>query len=149
VSRPKSILKYCATLSASEGFHVSGVIRKHIIDIDERPAMGGTDIGPNPVELLLASLGSCQIMLLKLHAEKLGVRIDSVEATAEGEIDVRGYTNQQDVRAGFQKIRVHTKLKAEGPSPKVQELLKIAEKCCPVYDTVAHGVPIESSAETL
>ena len=140
-------LKYRARLSGKEGFHVSSTIRKHGIDIDESPAVGGTDKGPNPLELLLTALGSCQIILIKMYAKKFKVKVNSIETNVEGEIDVRGFQNVPGVRSGFQNIKVYSKLDAEGDAQNIDALIKTAEKCCPIFDTVSHGVPVESQVD--
>ncbi len=127
-----------------EGFHVLSKIRGHRIDFDESQALGGSDEGPNPLELLLASLGACEIILLKIYAEKFDVAVNSIEAEVEGEIDVRGYQNVKGVRSGFQNIRIHTRLGAEGDPQNIKNLIETAEKCCPIFDSISNGVKIES-----
>ncbi len=47
--------------SLGEGLHSKATVRDFApLDIDEPPVLGGTDQGPNPVEVILAALGSCQ-----------------------------------------------------------------------------------------
>lgn len=65
-----NITKFEAKLSVEQGLHVSSKIRTHSLEIDEPKELGGTDKGPNPVELLLAALGGCQAIVLRFYGEK-------------------------------------------------------------------------------
>jgi len=51
--------------SLIEGFNSRAILRQHSIDVDEPQELGGTDKGPNPVELILAALGTCQEITYK------------------------------------------------------------------------------------
>src|SRR3989337_3249073 len=121
-----NITKFEAKLSIEEGLHVSSKIRTHSLQIDEPRELGGTDKGPNPVELVLAALGGCQAIILKLYGQKLGVKIQSVETTVDGDLDLGGFMGVPGVRPGFQKIQAITKIKAKGEPDKLKELLRIA-----------------------
>jgi uncharacterized OsmC-like protein len=138
-----NITKFESKLSAKDGFHIESTIRTHSIEIDEPNELGGTDKGPNPVELVLAALGSCQAIVLKFYGQKLGVDVKSVETSVDGEIDLGGFFGVPNVRPGFQNIKAITKVKAEGDPDKINELLKIAEERCPVLDILKNGVPVE------
>ena len=138
-----NVTRFEAKLSAKEGLHVSSTIRTHSLEIDEPSELGGTDKGPNPVELVLAALGGCQAIILKFYGQKLGVKIQSVETTVDGDLDLGGFMGVPGVRPGFQKIQATTKIKAEGDPDKLKELLRIAEERCPVLDILKNGVPIE------
>lgn len=138
-----NINRFEAKLSANEGLHISSTIRTHKVEIDEPTELGGTDKGPNPVELVLAALGSCQAIVLKIYGQKLGVEVKSVETVVDGDLDIGGFMGVPNVRPGFQKVRAITKIKDEGDSGKIKELLKIAEERCPVLDILKNGVPIE------
>ena len=52
---------------------------RHDFTVDEPPVLGGTDLGANPVEHLLASLGSCQVITYQVWAAKLGIAVDSID----------------------------------------------------------------------
>jgi uncharacterized OsmC-like protein len=142
-----NITKFESKLSAKDGFNIKSTIRNHSFEIDEPKELGGTDKGPNPVELVLAALGSCQAIILKFYAQKLGVDIKSVETTVDGDIDLGGFFGVPNIRPGFQNVKAITKLKAEGDPDKIKELLKIAEERCPVLDILKNGVPVEVRIE--
>ena len=86
-----NVTQFEAKASTVEGFHVSSKIRTHNFEIDEPKELGGTDKGPNPVELVLAALGGCQAIVLRFYGEKLGVNVKSVESSVEGDLDLGGF----------------------------------------------------------
>ena len=47
--------------------------------IDEPPELGGQDAGPNPVELVLAALGTCQEIMYSAYASVMGIELISVK----------------------------------------------------------------------
>ena len=55
-----------------EGFRTTFTMRTHEIPGDEPVALGGTDTGPTPYELLLASLSGCMAMTMRMYAERKG-----------------------------------------------------------------------------
>ncbi len=142
-----NLTKFESKLSAKDGFHIKSTIRAHSVEIDEPKELGGTDKGPNPVELVLTALGSCQAIVLKFYGQKLGVDVKSVETSVDGEIDLGGFFGVPNVRPGFQNVKAVTKVKAEGAPDKIKELLKIAEERCPVLDILKNGVPTEIQIE--
>jgi len=144
----KVLAKYTAKLSLQEGLNVLSIFRNHKVTIDEPKHLGGTDRGPSPIELLLAALGGCQIITLAFFAPRLGVNLKTVETVVEGYLDPRGFMGVSGVRPGFQKIRISTKIQAEGPSEKIGELMKIAEERCPVNDNIRNNTLIESIVKT-
>jgi uncharacterized OsmC-like protein len=108
----------------------------------------GEDHGPNPVEYVLHALAGCLTTSLVYHAAAQGIRIDEVESTYEGDIDLHGFLGLSDeVRNGYQNIRVTFKIKADAPPEKLEELLLLAQKRSPVFDTVSNPVSVTVSLE--
>ncbi len=74
----------------------------HAFTVDEPPALGGGGTAPNPVEYALASLGSCQAITYRFWAEHLGISLDTLTVTVEGDLDIRNFFGFDDsVRPGF------------------------------------------------
>ena len=74
-----------------EGVRCRGKVRNlpHIT-VDEPPHMGGSDAGPNPVEILLVALGTCQEISYAVTAALMGIDLKKVKVFVEGSIDLRG-----------------------------------------------------------
>lgn len=74
--------------------------------VDEPPTLGGSDAGPNPVELVLAALATCQEITYRAYATALGVPLESVSVKLDGVLDLRGFfAVDERVRPGFTGVQ--------------------------------------------
>jgi uncharacterized OsmC-like protein len=127
-----------------EGYVVDVDMRKHQLVVDEPRGVGGTDLGPNPVELLLASLASCQAITYRVWAAKLGIALDHVEVALEGDIDLRGYFGVDDaVRPGYSALRLRVTLDGPETPMRYRRLADAVDGHCPVLDIAGVPVPVE------
>ena len=123
---------------------VDVVTGTHTFKVDEPGVLGGTDLAANPVQLVLASLGSCQAITYQIWATKLGIALEGVEARVEGDLDLRGLFGLDDaIRAGFSRIRLSVTLRGPEPPERYDELVGAVNRHCPVLDIVANPVPVE------
>lgn len=108
---------------------------------DEPNILAGQDTGPNPVEHLLNALASCLTTTLVYHAAVRGIKIEELESHLEGDLDIRGFLGlSNDVRTGFQNIRVNFKVKTEVGNI---EKLKALSKLSPVFDVTSNGTSVQ------
>lgn len=66
------------------------------VEIDEPPELLGGNAAPNPVEYVLSALAGCLTSALVMSASAKGVRLDAVESSLEGDVDVRGLLGMDD-----------------------------------------------------
>ena len=79
------------------------------------------------------------------HAAVRGIKLDEVESALEGDLDLRGFLAISDeVRPGYEEIRVHFKVKTD---LKDVEELKALIKLSPVYDVVSTGTRVKVQIE--
>jgi len=122
------------TVSTAGGkFKQTVRVGPHELVSDEPTANGGADEGPSPHELLLAALGSCTSMTVRMYAERKGWALERVEVGVSGE-------RENEVFHIRRRIRLEGKLSDE----ERQRLLEIANKC-PVHRTLSGTVQIEST----
>jgi len=115
---------------------------------DEPEVLVGTDEAPNATEALLYALTSCVLASGIYHAALRGVKLDSLEVHAEGELDVRGVLGlANDVRNGFQSIKLTFKISGDAPEAELLRICEIAQERSPVFDMVTHGVPVTADVQ--
>ncbi len=115
--------------------------RNHRWVVDEPVSLGGTDEGPNPVELVLGALGSCLTVLGALQAPNHGVDLKGFRVRVEGDLDPDGFMEKAPVRPGFQEIRARIEVDTPSSTERVEALVEHIERICPVKDTLM-GVPV-------
>lgn len=126
-----------------EGFRSTAKLREHTITIDEPEALGGTDAGPNPVELILAALGSCQEITYRAYAAALDIPLKEVRVEIEGDIDLRGFfAVDESVRPGYGAIRGTVHLVSDASAEDIAKLREIVNSHCPVLDIMSNPVPV-------
>jgi uncharacterized OsmC-like protein len=114
-----------------------------VFDADEPPVLLGEDHGANPVEYALNALAGCLTTSLVYHAAARGIEIEEVESTLEGDLDLHGFLGLSDeVRNGYEQIRVRFKIKADAPAETLEELCRVAQKRSPVFDIISNPVPV-------
>jgi putative redox protein len=127
-----------------EGLRSEVSIRQHSLTVDEPEVLGGADTGPNPVELILAALGSCQEITYRAYASVMDIPLDNVAVTMEGDIDLRGFfAVDESVRAGYEAIRGTVHIESSASEEQLQQLRAAVNGHCPVLDILTNPVPVE------
>jgi uncharacterized OsmC-like protein len=124
-------------------------VHKHAYtaDADHPGVLCGTDEGPTPVEFLLHALAACLTAGIANIAAARGVTLESVESTVEGDIDLRGILGLSDeVRNGYQGVRISFKLKGDAPEEKLREIVEQSRARSAVFDVLTNGVPVTVTA---
>jgi uncharacterized OsmC-like protein len=148
--------KFRATNKWINGTHCRGTIRDFYgalkednsrpsidYDMDEPPVLLGNNEGRNPVEYLLVALSGCLTTSLIAHASARGIGIRGVESRYEGDIDLHGFLGiSEDVPVGYQDIRVYFKIDADLSDNEKEDLVRMAEKYSPVFNTISKSAPV-------
>jgi uncharacterized OsmC-like protein len=114
-----------------------------VFEIDEPPVLCGRNLGANPVEYHLVALSGCLTTSLIAHAAARGIEISKVSSRYEGDLDLRGFLGlSEDVPIGYQEIRVYFTIDADLSEEKKEELIRMAQKYSPVYNSIAKPVPV-------
>ena len=115
---------------------------KHRFLVDEPAGLAGDDAAASPVEYALGALVSCQVVVFRLYAQALGLTIDDIEITAQGDLDVRKlFGIDESGRAGFHDVRVRVDITGPNTAEEYEKLRAVVEEHCPVLDLFANPVP--------
>ena len=108
------------------------------------PAPGGSGLELCSGDMLLEALVACAGVTLKAVATALDISLKSATVMAEGELDVRGTLGvAKDAPIGFRQIRLGFAVDSVAPQDKLDQLLKLTERYCVVYQTIKSGPPVD------
>ena len=121
---------------------------KHHLVADEPAELKGSDLGMNPYEMLLASLGSCTAMTMKMYADHKKIPIESIQVDLKHEKKYFDDCKTCDEGQPKKIDHIHKKIKISGPicTQQRQRLYEISEKC-PVNRTLNTEIKIDSELE--
>jgi uncharacterized OsmC-like protein len=89
--------------------------------------------------MLLEALVACAGVTLNAVATALGIVLRDASLEAEGDLDFRGTLGlSKEVPVGFQNIRLQFTLDTDASDEKLATLLRLTERYCVVYQTLAH-----------
>ncbi len=89
---------------------------------------------------------ACAGVTLKAVATALEIPLASGAVSAEGDLDFRGTLGvAKDAPVGFREIRLRFDLDTDAAQEKLDQLLKLTERYCVVYQTIKSGPPVEVS----
>jgi putative redox protein len=125
-----------------EGYSLEISARRHLLRADEPEEAGGADTGPTPYELLLAALGACTTLTLRMVADRKGWPLAGVEvALSHAKVHAED-CSRCETREGMID-RIEGEIHLAGPLDEEQRrrLLEIAHKC-PVHRTLKGEIDI-------
>ena len=104
------------------------------------PATGGSGMELCSGDMLLEALVACAGVTLKAVSTALEIPLGAARVSAEGDLDFRGTLGvAKDAPVGFREIRLRFDVETEAPQDKLDQLLKLTERYCVVYQTIRSG----------
>jgi uncharacterized OsmC-like protein len=129
------------TFSGAGGDHRHD--KQFAYDSDHPAVLMGADQGPTSVEFLLHALGACLMAGVANIAAARQVRLTTVEARIEGDIDLQGLLGLSDeVRSGLQGIRVSFRVNGDAAPEVLREIVEQAQARSAVFDVLRNGVDV-------
>ena len=120
----------------------------HLLRADEPSSVGGADSGPNPYDLLLAGLGACKSMTLRMYADRKGWPLESTRVRLRhSRIHAEDCEDCETRKGRVDRIAVEIGVGGELDDDQRQRLLEISERC-PVHRTLKSEIDIRTRPET-
>jgi uncharacterized OsmC-like protein len=118
---------------------------RHLLTADEPVSVGGTDAGPNPYELLLAALGACTSMTLRMYADRTGLPLQRTTVRLRHD-RVHAKDCAQTEQSTGKLSRIRREIDIEGPltDEDRQRLVEVADRC-PVHRTLSSEIVFETT----
>ena len=108
------------------------------------PATGGSGLELCSGDMLLEALVACAGVTIKAVSTAIGLNVKSGTVSAEGDLDFRGTLGvAKDAPVGFREIRLRFALDTDATQEQLDQLLKLTERYCVVYQTIAKGPPVD------
>ncbi|MXQ11524.1 OsmC family protein [Microvirga makkahensis] len=103
------------------------------------PATGGSGAELCSGDMLLEALVACAGVTLKAVATALEIDLRHGSVKAEGDLDFRGTLGvDKTAPVGFKNIRLSFEVDTDAPQEKIDQLLKLTERYCVVFQTLNH-----------
>lgn len=114
------------------------------------PATGGSGRELCSGDMLLEALVACAGVTLKAVATAIEIPLKSGKVSAEGDLDFRGTLGvAKDAPVGFREIRLRFDVETDAPQEKLDQLLKLTERYCVVYQTIKAGPKVDVSLRSV
>jgi putative redox protein len=118
---------------------------RHALRADEPLDFGGTDSGPSPYDLLLAGLGACTTMTMRMYASRKGLALTRASVTLRHDkIHARDCESCETKDGKIDRISREISLEGELDEQARAKLIEIADKC-PVHRTLHGEILIETT----
>jgi putative redox protein len=130
IYRPKVSSKHI------QGLYTETKVREHLVLSDYGEAAGGTNMAPNPIELLLSALAACIEAAFYEFAVHEGFTVHSLSVEVEGTLDLRGLFMIDNVSAGFRDVIYTFTIETPDDEGKIRELAEKVIAHCPVVDSL-------------
>lgn len=126
-----------------DGARARTTARSFTIETDEPAPLGGTDQAVDPMELLLAAIGTCLTIGWVTQARRRGLDYRDLRIEVEGQYDLRGYLDlDEDVRPGFTSATYTVYVDSDATPEQLAEIQTVVERTSPMFDNALNATPI-------
>ncbi|MEW6453109.1 MAG: bifunctional alpha/beta hydrolase/OsmC family protein [Pseudomonadota bacterium] len=117
---------------------------RHVLVADEPVAVGGGDTGPGPYDYLLAALGACTSMTMRLYADRKGLAAERLSVRlSHRRVHAQDCADCETTEGNIGEITRDIAIEGNLTDAELARLMEIAEKC-PVHQTLTREVKIRS-----
>jgi uncharacterized OsmC-like protein len=124
--------------------------REFTLTIDEPEELGGTNMGPNPQEVLLSALNGCLMATFVNLCSLQGISLEQVEISSIGKLDLRGFFQlDAAISPGYQELNWVLKVKGNATAEQFQQVYQAALSMSPNVWNLANPVKIAPQLEVI
>lgn len=117
---------------------------KHLFKADEPESIGGNDFGPTPYDLLLASLGACTAITMRMYANRKGWPVEDIEIHLNHNKEhLQDCEDCDSASAKIDVIERSIKINGDLDEKQRKRMMQIADKC-PVHKTLHNEIRVDS-----
>ena len=143
-----AVMTLSAEAELGEGVSCSVDTGRAIAEAGLHPATGGDGSFLCSGDMLLEALVACAGVTLSAVATALDITLHNAEVHAEGDLDFRGTLGvDKEAPVGFAEIRLGFELDTDADEEQLASLLKLTERYCVVYQTLARGPRLHVTME--
>ncbi len=129
-----------------DGARARTTARSFVVETDEPQPLGGTDTAVDPMELVLAAVGTCLTVGWVTQGVQRGVEYRSLEVRVTGSYDLRGYLALSgDIRPGFHTIDYTVHADCDASPQTLEEIRAAVEATSPMFDNVKNATPVKGA----
>jgi uncharacterized OsmC-like protein len=144
-----AVVTLMASGALGEGVSCSVQSGRAIAEAGLHPASGGDGSQLCSGDMLLEALVACAGVTLRAVATSLGIDVAEGTVRAEGDLDFRGtLAVDRDAPVGFAAIRLSFALDTDAAPDELETLLKLTERYCVVFQTLASSPQLTTTFET-
>jgi uncharacterized OsmC-like protein len=141
-----AVVTLAAEGELGEGVTCSVDTGRAIAEAGLHPASGGDGTLLCSGDMLLEALVACAGVTLRAVSTSLGIEVWDGTVRAEGELDFRGtLAVDREAPVGFRAIRLGFELDTDADAEQLETLLKLTERYCVVFQTLAHPAKLEAT----
>ena len=134
---------FTTTTRGEDGARARTTARSFVLQTDEPAPLGGTDEAIDPMELVLAAIGTCLTIGWVTQANQRGIDYRDLTIEVSGDFDLRGYLSlDEKVRPGFSGITYTVTVDTDADDAVLEEIRKVTEATSPMFDNVLNATPV-------
>ncbi|MDV7340399.1 bifunctional alpha/beta hydrolase/OsmC family protein [Terasakiella sp. A23] len=144
--RPRAVEGSVVVAETGAGKFINQIVTGsgHVITGDEPERVGGNNTGATPYDLLLAALGACKSMTMRMYADRKGYKLDRAEVRLRHDkIHAADCETCETEKGKVDQIKTEITIKGDLTDEERQKIFEIAEKC-PVHRTITNELVIEA-----
>jgi|SRR5690625_1148036 len=113
------------------------------ITIDEPEVLGGSDQGPNPVELLIGTAASCFSITFQVLASQQGISLEEVEVDIEADLNAAVFLGIEEGNGGIIDPVINLQAKTSASKEEIEKIANLALQKSPVLLSMKADIRLE------